>query len=130
MPIMQYRRQEITGCCCSEGEIIAQMKVNKSGFVPGEPIVVEMDINNKSETPVQAWTVELIQVRQCLSKNEKRNYFYFILSSWMIFHNINRLNQSLSITFCMQAVTILLTIQLYLCIFKSKMKVTVNLYMM
>ncbi|XP_048769206.2 arrestin domain-containing protein 2-like [Ostrea edulis] len=61
MPIMQYRRQEITGCCCSEGEIIAQMKVNKSGFVPGEPIVVEMDINNKSETPVQAWTVELIQ---------------------------------------------------------------------
>lgn len=38
------------------------MKVNKSGFVPGEPIVVVMDINNKSESPVQAWSVELIQV--------------------------------------------------------------------
>ncbi|XP_061183522.1 arrestin domain-containing protein 3-like [Saccostrea echinata] len=61
MPIIQYRRQEISGCCCSEGEIIAQMKVNKSGFVPGEPIVVEMDINNKSENAVQAWSVELIQ---------------------------------------------------------------------
>lgn len=61
MPIMQYRRQEITGCCCSEGEIIVQMKVNKSGFVPGEPIILEMDINNKSESPVQAWSVELIQ---------------------------------------------------------------------
>ena len=64
MPIMQYRRQEISGCCCSEGEIVVQMKVNKSGFVPGEPIVMEMDINNKSESPVQAWTVELIQVSQ------------------------------------------------------------------
>lgn len=62
MPIMQYRKQEITGCCCSEGEIIVQMKVNKSGFVPGEPIILEMDINNKSESPVQAWSVELIQV--------------------------------------------------------------------
>lgn len=62
MPIMQYKRQEITGCCCSEGEIIVQMKVNKSGFVPGEPIILEMDINNKSESPVQAWSVELIQV--------------------------------------------------------------------
>lgn len=58
MPISLEKREEIEGCCCSEGSVQVKLDINKSGFVPGEPLVYDINIDNKSDNTIE--TIHLI----------------------------------------------------------------------
>ena len=62
MPLHMEKQQEIEGCCCNEGTVAVSVDVNKSGFVPGEPLVYDLKIDNKSDHTVGLMHLLLEQV--------------------------------------------------------------------
>ena len=62
MPVLREQTKTIESCCCTEGPIDVSFQTNKSGYVPGEPIVFDINIQNRSETPVTMLLVDLNQV--------------------------------------------------------------------
>nr|KAG5707515.1 hypothetical protein BaRGS_012019 [Batillaria attramentaria] len=44
--------EAVEGCCCSAGNVQARLTINKTGFVPGEPITYTIDIFNKSDSNI------------------------------------------------------------------------------
>ena len=60
------RQEEIEGCCCSAGTLAVTVDVNKSGFVPGEPLVYDIKIDNKSDNTIGLIHLILEQVCQML----------------------------------------------------------------
>ena len=61
-PISTHQTQEIKGCCCNNGSIIVKMDVKKSGYVPGEPLVYDIAIDNKSSNTIEHVYFEMEQV--------------------------------------------------------------------
>ncbi|KAH9503434.1 Arrestin domain-containing protein 17 [Bulinus truncatus] len=62
MPIWGEQDEVIEGCCCSSGNIQARMTLNKTGYVPGEPLNYTVDIVNNTDNDVTGLEVELKQV--------------------------------------------------------------------
>lgn len=61
-PISAQQAQEIEGCCCNDGSVVVKMDVNKSGYVPGEPLVYDIAIDNKSSNTIEHVHFEMEQV--------------------------------------------------------------------
>lgn len=61
-PISAQQHEEIEGCCCSEGTVTVKLDVSKSGYVPGEPIVYDIFIDNKSDNTIEHVNFELEQI--------------------------------------------------------------------
>ena len=51
-PIYEHQRQVIEGCCCEEGSIDVEFNINKTAFVPGEPLVYDITVKNNSDNAV------------------------------------------------------------------------------
>ncbi|RUS82645.1 hypothetical protein EGW08_009598 [Elysia chlorotica] len=62
MPVWGEQEQTIDGCCCTSGTVQARMTVNKTGFVPGEPMAFTVDIKNNSDSEISGLELELRQV--------------------------------------------------------------------
>ncbi|XP_053402728.1 arrestin domain-containing protein 17-like [Mercenaria mercenaria] len=62
IPVDGQVRQDIEGCCCSAGSVEASLSLNKTGYVPGEPIVYDIIIDNQSDYSIN--TVELILIQK------------------------------------------------------------------
>lgn len=56
----------ISCCCLRKGEILSEVSVDKSGFVPGETMKVKVYIRNASSTHVKTTTIHFQQVRSGL----------------------------------------------------------------
>jgi len=57
------------GCfCCKSGPLSAMVHLNKTGFVPGEPIMVSAEIDNKSNRQISGSNAKIIQVRTLKKK--------------------------------------------------------------
>ncbi|KAK3085924.1 hypothetical protein FSP39_010765 [Pinctada imbricata] len=61
MPVFAEQRQSIEGCCCSAGDIEVSMGLNKTGYVPGEPILYDINITNNSDNVIREAHLVLIQ---------------------------------------------------------------------
>ena len=53
---------EVSCCCCVSGKVHANFRINKRGYVPGEPIYIFAEIINNSNTTVTGSSVTLKQV--------------------------------------------------------------------
>ncbi|XP_048253517.1 arrestin domain-containing protein 17-like [Haliotis rufescens] len=62
MPIEGEQEQTIESCCCSSGTVTGRLLLNKTGYVPGEPIVFTIDVYNKSDSNVERIELELRQI--------------------------------------------------------------------
>lgn len=62
MPVWGEQEETIEGCCCSSGVIQARMTLNKTGFVPGEPLNYTVDVFNQTDNDVTGLEVDLRQV--------------------------------------------------------------------
>ncbi|CAL1532530.1 unnamed protein product [Lymnaea stagnalis] len=62
MPIWAEQEESIEGCCCSSGNIQARMTLNKTGYVPGEPLNYTVDIINNTDSDVTGLEVDLRQI--------------------------------------------------------------------
>ena len=62
VPVQGSSTREIEGCCCSEGSVDIALELNKTGYVPGEPIVYDITIGNKSENKIESVNLLLVQV--------------------------------------------------------------------
>lgn len=61
IPLDGQIRREIEGCCCSAGSVDVSLSLNKTGFVPGEPIVFDIIVDNQSDYVIN--TVELVLIQ-------------------------------------------------------------------
>ena len=62
MPLWGEKETTIEGCCCSSGTLHASLSLNKTGFVPGEPIEYTIEVTNQSDNDVTALELDLKQV--------------------------------------------------------------------
>lgn len=58
---------EISCCCCVSGDVSAQFRIDRRGYVPGESIVVNASVQNNSNTSVSGSRVAIKQVRQTMT---------------------------------------------------------------
>ena len=59
--------QKVLCCwCCASDPIIAKISINRQGYVPGEVIVVNAEIDNRSSREMTCSKLSLVMVR-CLS---------------------------------------------------------------
>ena len=50
------------GCCCDSGVVVSKFSLRKTGFVPGEPMMFEISVENKSTSSLGGLCIQLIQV--------------------------------------------------------------------
>ncbi|KAL5022520.1 hypothetical protein ScPMuIL_001675 [Solemya velum] len=62
VPVVLQCEEAIEGCCCDNGSVVAELSLNKMGYVPGEPLIYTIKIDNKSETEIKEISLELRQV--------------------------------------------------------------------
>ncbi|KAK7498014.1 hypothetical protein BaRGS_00010602 [Batillaria attramentaria] len=62
MPVWGEQDEAVEGCCCSAGNVQARLTINKTGFVPGEPITYTIDIFNKSDSNIDRVELDLKQL--------------------------------------------------------------------
>ncbi|XP_012936759.1 arrestin domain-containing protein 17 [Aplysia californica] len=61
MPLWGEKEATIEGCCCTSGTLHASLTLNKTGYVPGEPIDYTVEINNQSDSDVMGLELDLKQ---------------------------------------------------------------------
>ncbi|XP_052059942.1 arrestin domain-containing protein 17-like [Mytilus californianus] len=61
-PIYEHRNETIEGCCCEDGSVELDLSINKTAFVPGEPLIYEVMINNQSDNTISEFYLMLRQV--------------------------------------------------------------------
>ncbi|XP_059149719.1 arrestin domain-containing protein 3-like [Physella acuta] len=61
MPQHLEREQMYEGCCCDSGNVYIQLDLQKSGFVPGEPMNFTIIVNNKATSSICGVVMSLVQ---------------------------------------------------------------------
>ncbi|XP_041377026.1 arrestin domain-containing protein 17-like [Gigantopelta aegis] len=61
MPVCAEGESAVEGCCCEVGIVYAKLMLPKKGFVPGEPVDFDITIDNKSNTTVGGFSIDLRQ---------------------------------------------------------------------
>lgn len=49
-------------CCCDAGHVDVSLSLDRTGYVPGEPVLYDIRIDNQSDKPVNAVELCLQQV--------------------------------------------------------------------
>ncbi|PVD21253.1 hypothetical protein C0Q70_19424 [Pomacea canaliculata] len=62
-PCLVTKEEVYEGCCCDSGVVISKFSLRKTGFVPGEPMMFEISIENKSTSSLCGLSIQLIQLR-------------------------------------------------------------------
>ena len=62
MPVCAEGENAVEGCCCEVGMVYAKLILPKKGYVPGEPVNFDITIDNKSNTTVGGFSIDLRQV--------------------------------------------------------------------
>ncbi|XP_025115959.1 arrestin domain-containing protein 17-like [Pomacea canaliculata] len=60
-PCLVTKEEVYEGCCCDSGVVISKFSLRKTGFVPGEPMMFEISIENKSTSSLCGLSIQLIQ---------------------------------------------------------------------
>ena len=55
-------RKEVNCCCCVSGTVNAKVNINKTGFVPGENIIINAEVKNDCNSDVDKTVVAIKQV--------------------------------------------------------------------
>lgn len=63
MPRNLQGEENYEGCCCDSGLVSCTMRLQKSGFVPGEPCHFTISVQNRATSSVGGITLTLVQVR-------------------------------------------------------------------
>lgn len=50
------------GCCCDSGNVRAHLRLQKSGYVSGEPLYYDLVVHNKATSTICGIALQLIQV--------------------------------------------------------------------
>ncbi|OWF34734.1 arrestin domain-containing protein 17-like [Mizuhopecten yessoensis] len=61
MPERLVEQETIQGCCCEEGKVKVTLGINKRGYVPGEHLVYDIEVENNSENTISFLSLELRQ---------------------------------------------------------------------
>jgi len=59
---MGQDRRDVESCCCDAGHVDVSLSIDKTGYVPGEPVLYDIHIDNQSDKPVVAVELCLQQV--------------------------------------------------------------------
>lgn len=62
MPVWGEQDETIEGICCSSGNVQIRLALNKTGYVPGEPVIYTIDVFNKCDFNIEQVELELKQV--------------------------------------------------------------------
>ncbi|KAK6186164.1 hypothetical protein SNE40_008257 [Patella caerulea] len=60
-PSIIQKEESVESCCCEEGTVFLQLKIEKSGFVPGETINFTIDCHNNSTVDIGRVSLDLLQ---------------------------------------------------------------------
>ncbi|KAL4235194.1 Arrestin (or S-antigen) [Mactra antiquata] len=61
IPIDARTSEDVEGCCTSAGTFYVELSLNKTGYVPGEPIVYDIRIDNQTDYRITDILLELVQ---------------------------------------------------------------------
>ena len=61
-PSLQTKEEVYEGCCCDSGIVNSKFSLRKTGFVPGEPMMFEISVENKSNSTLCGLCIQLMQV--------------------------------------------------------------------
>ncbi|KAL3859288.1 hypothetical protein ACJMK2_009514 [Sinanodonta woodiana] len=64
VPVVLSKEENIENWCCSAGTLGVTLSLKKTGFVPGEPILYDITVENKSNSNINKVQLELRQVVQ------------------------------------------------------------------
>ncbi|KAK3611649.1 hypothetical protein CHS0354_021902 [Potamilus streckersoni] len=64
VPIVLSKEENIQNWCCTAGTLGVTLSLQKTGFVPGEPILYDITVDNKSDNNINKVQLELRQVVQ------------------------------------------------------------------
>ncbi|PVD21291.1 hypothetical protein C0Q70_19463 [Pomacea canaliculata] len=62
MPVWGEQDETIEGICCSSGNVQIRLALNKTGYVPGEPVIYTIDVFNKCDFNIEQVELELKQL--------------------------------------------------------------------
>ena len=62
--------------CCASNPIIATVKLPRTGYVPGEMINFDAEIENRSNTVMKRSVVKLIMVSHLRHNNQGMNFMF------------------------------------------------------
>lgn len=63
-PCLVTKEEVYEGCCCDSGVVVCKFGLRKTGFVPGEPMMFEICVENKSTSALCGLIIQLAQVTQ------------------------------------------------------------------
>ena len=66
--------KNICCCCCKSDPIIAKLSLLKSGYVPGEQLVFNAAIDNKSNYEMKSVSIKIIQYILCMTSSGSRMF--------------------------------------------------------
>lgn len=72
IPMVIQKEDTLCCCCCAQGPIEMNMRAQRSGYVPGENIVVNGDVVNNSSSTVEYTEIKLIQVITYITKSKQK----------------------------------------------------------
>ena len=61
-------------CCCKSDPIIAKLSLPKSGYVPGEQLIFNASIDNKSNYEMKSTSLKIIQYILCMTSSGSRMF--------------------------------------------------------
>ena len=61
-PINSTDTDTVGCCCCAEGPVVSEFKLERSGYVPGEFINIRAEIDNRTSKQMSGSRVELWMV--------------------------------------------------------------------
>ena len=60
-PVGTKDHKSLCCLCCKSGPISATMSLNRSGFVPGEKLTINAEVDNKSHKTLSGSEIQLLQ---------------------------------------------------------------------
>ncbi|CAG5123270.1 unnamed protein product [Candidula unifasciata] len=80
------------GCCCDSGNVRARLRLQKSGFVSGEPLYYDMVIHNKATSTICGVVLSLIQTVRYTGYSDSlfssgNPKYHDKVSNWVLFQS-------------------------------------------
>ena len=72
LPLQGNNSKFLCCLCCKTGPISAVFRIDRSGYVPGDSILLNAEINNNSNRTMNSSKVRLFQVNRSLSSQNVR----------------------------------------------------------
>ncbi|XP_005096796.1 arrestin domain-containing protein 17 [Aplysia californica] len=96
MPQNLQEEEMYEGCCCDSGTVSATLRLQKSGFVPGEPMQYDIRVNNQATSTIYGVSLFLVQLVQYTGFSDSvfssgNPKYHNKVNEWDLFHSDDKI---------------------------------------